>query len=148
MMNRYLFKAKRKNNPKEWVYGSLLQEENRSFIGNYIHKILYGEKVCFSARNNKKETNKWNSFGLVEVIPETICQYTGLDDKNGNMIFENDIVRFTANRWNGVMEYPITYNAKQAKFVIDAKFKKFGIGNSNVEVIGNKFDEGDNNGIN
>lgn len=35
-----------------------------------------------------------NGYRLVEVNPETICQFAGLTDKNGNKIWENDIVRF------------------------------------------------------
>ena len=76
-MNReILFKAKRKDNG-EWVEGNLItneRNENQKYIG-YI----------FDERNGMIE-----DFDLVEVIPETLCQYTGLTDKN---IWENDIVR-------------------------------------------------------
>lgn len=89
MSREILFKAKRKNwreLPKEewWVEG-LLQK-----MWGWLHII------------NSDDENK-----AFPIDPETICQYTGLTDKDGRKIWENDIV---SNKWcfvrgNSIVRY-------------------------------------------
>lgn len=73
-MNREIkFKAKRKDN-SEWVYGYYVKVKH--FLGlRYLHYIVDEEQ------------------NYTEVIPETVCQYTGLDDKNSVKMFEGDIIK-------------------------------------------------------
>lgn len=80
MNNRYICKAKRKDNG-EWVEGVAIFADNKAFI-------LNNAKVEFIKGFNENRL----IFVLVEVIPETVRQCTGLEDKNGKWIFEGDVL--------------------------------------------------------
>lgn len=72
-MREILFKAKKWDN-SEWVYGDLIQGGE-----NDCKWILPIEETVLT--------------NVIKIIPDTICQYIGIKDKEDNKIFENSILK-------------------------------------------------------
>ena len=89
--------------------------------------------------------NRSGQWGWIKVLPETLCQFTGMIDKNGKRIWENDIVSawsegkyatgMVKQRIDGLyIMYP-AYQHNEFWGLCPDKNRK-----TNVEVIGNVFD--------
>lgn len=132
MEDRYLFKAKRIDNG-EWVFGHYVK--GLDMYAKEVHLIFELATIFYSSG----ETDGW-----YEVDSSTICQCTGSNDKNGNLIWENDIARII---FNGIEHiYRVIWDESELDFKV-TNGKEFYKSNfeylsccDEVEIIGNIFD--------
>ena len=124
MEDRYLCKAKRTDNG-EWVIGGLVRY---GFTGREKYYIV---------------PSYASDLYALEIDPSTICWCTGLKDKNGNLIWENDIVNCLTEDCCGY----IGWNESEAGFYFVVLLEDGGFEEEHIydyqdciEVIGNTFD--------
>lgn len=122
MENRYLFRGKRIDTG-EWVFGDL------------VHSVYKIGDTCVGQYGNE--------VGMHEVDPSTVCRCTGRKDKNGNLIWENDIANCIDEECCGY----IGWNESEAGFYFNVLFEDGSFEEEHIydyqdciEVIGNTFD--------
>lgn len=134
MDNKYLYRAKRLDNG-EWIDGYYVKGMN--MYDKEVHLIFEPTTIFYSSG----ETD-----GFVEVDYSTICQCTGLKDKNGKLIWENDIcdrkekyleiIKYNKGDWT--LDYSYSKGKESGYCYCNLGF--YALEQEYVEVIGNIFD--------
>ena len=137
-MREILFRGK-STKTNQWIYGGFHIWEKRQVcvLGN--DRLKDDEISCVITVNSFADWNMPRTMQAVEVIADTVGQYTGLTDRNGRKIFEGDIVNIlTENEEFGI----ITYD--DGGFFVDASTFSVdfmnNINGSDIEVIDNIHD--------
>jgi uncharacterized phage protein (TIGR01671 family) len=114
--------------------------------GDLIHRQVWKSKFEVI----RIDDNGFDNYTEYEVATETIGQYTGLTDKNGNKIFEGDVLRVCLDPeirvgdviWDSeIASYNIPFNDGKCVLPLDIFIAKNKVGDKVwIEAIGNIHD--------
>lgn len=125
-MREILFRGKREDNG-EWVYGFYVRLLD---VAGSVHRL-------YVPADNPDEHN-----AVFDIVPETVGQFTGLTDKNGNRIFEGDIVETFSEDGYSLVGYDNIETEFGLKFYSYNSYSGLGRDymSREIEIIGNIHD--------
>ena len=129
-MREIIFRGKRLDNG-EWAEGYLYEHEP-ALVGIASENDVPEPSKWFIARTGFADWNMPRPVEFVEIDPSTVGQYTGLKDKNGNRIFEWDILALRGGR-------PRVVRFEDGAFILEGSSIPMRFANK-FEVIGNVHD--------
>ena len=114
-MREILFRGKHQicTDYGEWVEGQLnILEDGIYSISCYEQEMseIKANSICLMRQKNVLKSYR--------VVPETIGQFTGIYDCDGNRIFEGDIIMF------GSMKMAVIFDEKSAQYILKIIVKK------------------------
>ena len=137
-MRKIKFRGKRVDDG-EWVYGNIYTEQHSEIV--YIVTYIMPDELFDTE--------------ITEVIPETVGQFTGLQDKNGKDIYEGDIVDMCIDYGGDGINEPNTVDEFNGEVIYCQSCCSFGIQSEtndnditvplledvDIEIIGNIHEE-------